>query len=228
MSGTDIGAKLGDLASALLTLEVNTIVKAGMSAQKMPEMTVALGVVAQDYGRFLLDRRNGLSPMVKVDGLPRALADSDVASGDQTAYERLRDAAGAIMQSGPLPADDERGPILARIKSNSAQIARLLTATDPRKPTQEMTILVHKAWDVGTELVIMQTSLQVDGDVITRLSPSLMSNDPDRFGPVDPGFISMVHNNALTTAMAQWRLLFDLAAELLGTLGDRLFGPRTG
>ncbi len=228
MSGTAIGANLGDLAGALLTLEVNTIVKAGMSAQKMPEMAVALGLVAQQYGRFLLDERNGLSPMVTVDGTSRALADSDVASGTQTSYERLRDAADAIMQAGPLPADDERGPILARIKSNSAQIARLLTGTDPSKPTQELTILVHKAWDVGTELVIMQTSLQVDGDIITRLSPSMMSNDPDRFGPVDPAFVSLVHNNALTTATAQWRSLFDLAAELLGSLGDRLFGPRAG
>ncbi|MGA3403496.1 MAG: hypothetical protein ABSC95_30145 [Acetobacteraceae bacterium] len=228
MSGTGIGAKLGNLADALLTLEVNTIVKAGMSAQKMPEMTVALSLVAQEYGRFLLDKRNGLSPTMKDGEATRALADSDVASGDQTAFERLRDAADAIMQAGPLAADDERGPILARIKSNGAQIARLLAGADPKKPTQELTILVHKAWDVGTELVIMQTSLQVDGDVITRLSPSMMSNDPDRFGPVDPGFISLVHNNALTTATAQWRSLFDLAAELLGTLGDRLFGPRTG
>ena len=100
--------------------------------------------------------------------------------------------------------------------------------TDTNKPSQELTILVHKAWDVGTELVIMQTSLQVDGDLITRLSPSMMSNDPDRFGPVDPAFISLVHNNALATATAQWRSLFDLAAELVGALGDRLFGPRTG
>jgi hypothetical protein len=228
MSGAGFGAKLGDLAGALLTLEVNTIVKAGMSAQKMPETTVALSLVAQEYGRFLLDPRNGLSPMLKAGDVTRPLADSDVAAGDQAAYERLRDAADAIMQSGPLPADDERGPILSRIKSNSAQIARLLAVTDPKQPTQELTILLHKAWDVGTELVIMQTSLQVDGDVITRLSPSMMSNDPDRFGPIDPAFISLVHNNALSTATAQWRSLFDLAAELVGDLGRRLFGPHTG
>ena len=41
MSGAGFGAKLGDLAGALLTLEVNTIVKAGMSAQKMPRNTAA-------------------------------------------------------------------------------------------------------------------------------------------------------------------------------------------
>lgn len=228
MSGAGIGAQLGDLAGALLTLEVNTIVKAGMSAQKMPEMTVALGLVAQEYGRFLLDPRNGLTPMLADGATTRPMANSDVAAGDQAAFERLRDAADAIMRSAPLPADDERGPILGRIKSNSAQIARLLAAADPRQPTQELTILVHKAWDVGTEMVIMQTSLQVDGDLITRLSPSMMSNDPDRFGPVDPAFISLVHNNALATATAQWRSLFDLAAELIGNLGRRLFGPGAG
>jgi hypothetical protein len=226
MSGTNLGARLGNLADALLTLEVNTIVKAGMSAQKMPEMTAALSTLAQDYCRFLLDKRNDLSPRITDGNDTRALADSDVASGNQAAFQHLRDAANAILRSGPLAADDERGPILTRIKSNSAQIAELLTAADPRKPTQELTILVHKAWDVGTEVVIMQTSLQVDGDVITRLSPSMMSNDPDRFGPVDPGFISLVHNNALATATAQWRSLFDLAADLLDKLGDRLFGPR--
>jgi hypothetical protein len=43
MSEAGIGAKLGDLAGALLTLEVNTIVKAGMSAQKMPGVEAALG-----------------------------------------------------------------------------------------------------------------------------------------------------------------------------------------
>lgn len=227
MSGTSIGTRLGNLADALLTLEVNTIVKAGMSAQKMPEMPAALSTLAQDYCRFLLDKRNGLAPTINDGNGTRALADSDVANGSKAAFEHLRDAADAILRSGPLTADDERGPILTRIKSNSAQVAQLLTAADPQKPPQELTILVHKAWDVGTELVIMQTSLQVDGDLITRLSPSLMSNDPDRFGPVDPAFISLVHNNALSTATAQWRSLFDLAADLLDKLGDRLFGPRT-
>ena len=33
-----------------------------MSAQKMPEMTAALTALAQEYGRFLLDQHNGLSP----------------------------------------------------------------------------------------------------------------------------------------------------------------------
>jgi hypothetical protein len=226
MSGANLGSRLGNLADALLTLEVNTIVKAGMSAQKMPEMPAALSNLAQDYGRFLLDRRNGLAPAIRDGDDTRALADSDVASGSQAAFEHLRDAADAILRSGPLATDDERGPILTRIKSNSAQIARLLTTTDPRKPSQDLTILVHKAWDVGTEVVIMQTSLQVDGDVITRLSPSMMRNDPEQFGQVDPGFISLVHNNALATATAQWRSLFDLAADLLDKLGDRLFGPR--
>jgi len=100
-----------------------------MSAQKMSEMTVALTLVAQEYGRFLLDKRNGLSPRLKDGGTTRTLAASDVVAGDQMAFERLRDTAHAIMRSSPPPADDERGPILARIKSNSAQIARLLAAS---------------------------------------------------------------------------------------------------
>jgi hypothetical protein len=226
MSGKCISAKLGNLAGALLTLEVNTIVKTGMSAQKMPEMSVALNIVAQEYGRFLLDRRNGLSPRLNNGETTGALADSDVASGDQIDFERLREAAEMIMRSGPLPADDEREPILMRLKSNSSQIARLLTTTDPCKPAQELIILVRKAWDVGTEQVIMQTRLQIDKSIITRLSPSMMSNDPDGFGPVDPSFISLVHNNALATATSQWRSLFDLVADLLNTSGNRLFGSR--
>ncbi|HTB46615.1 MAG TPA: hypothetical protein VK741_23555 [Acetobacteraceae bacterium] len=63
-------------------------------------------------------------------------------------------------------------------------------------------------------------------DVIARVSPSMMNNDPDRFGLVDPGFISLVHNNALATATAQWWSLFGLVADLLDTLGNRLFGTR--
>jgi len=228
MSNTRVGARLGALADALLTLEINTIVKPGMSAQKMPVVPVALCAIAQDYGRFLLDKRNGLSPRIQDGDTTRALADSDIASGDQQAFERLRDAADALIRLEPMAPDDERGPIVARIKSNGTQIARLLTGTDPATPTQELTLLVHKAWDVGTETVIMQTSLQIDGDVITRVSPSMMSKDPEQYGPVDPGFISLVHNNALATATAQWRSLFDLAADLLGALGDRLFRPRSG
>jgi hypothetical protein len=54
----------------------------------------------------------------------------------------------------------------------------------------------------------------------------MMNNDPDRFGLVDPGFISLVHNNALATATAQWWSLFGLVADLLDTLGNRLFGTR--
>ena len=51
-------------------------------------------------------------------------------------------------------------------------------------------------------------------DVIARVSPSMMNNDPDRFGLVDPGFISLVHNNALATATAQWWSLFGLVAAI--------------
>jgi len=49
------------------------------------------------------------------------------------------------------------------VAGRTVTIARLLAGVNPSRPTQELTILVHKAWDVDTELVIMQTGLQVDG-----------------------------------------------------------------
>ena len=35
--------------------------------------------------------------------------------------------------------------------------------------------MIRKVWELGTEVIAMQTIVQVDGDVITRLNPTYMN-----------------------------------------------------
>lgn len=44
--------------------------------------------------------------------------------------------------------------------------------------TAEQVALIHKAWDVGTERIVLQTVIQIDGDVTTRISKRFAKN-PD-------------------------------------------------
>lgn len=49
------------IASNLLTLEVNTVLKNGMVAQKMPEVPVALHAIVRDYAGYIAQRHQPLS-----------------------------------------------------------------------------------------------------------------------------------------------------------------------
>jgi len=78
-------------------------------------------------------------------------------------------------------------------------------------------IAVRKIWDVGAESVLMQTVIQIDGDVITRIQEGL----PE----IKQKLILEVHERGVDASMRHWHALFGIVKEIAGRLTD-LFLPR--
>jgi hypothetical protein len=79
----------------------------------------------------------------------------------------------------------------------------------------DVVLLVRKAWDIGLEQVLLQTVMQVDGDVLVRVAPGL---DKDK-----RAFYAELHRSTVETGIKQWRSLFDLVSSLIAGAGKLLF-----
>ena len=133
--------------------------------------------------------------------------------------------------------------LLRRIASNSRQlvkVAQLLQATQPpgsplyngtldqttaallaeKRPAltidTDLLLTVRKIWDIGLETVLFQTTMQIDGDIVMRVSPDI--------GEEQRAFFSDLHQKTVETGIRQWGGLFSLAKTLLGDIGRKLFG----
>ncbi|PRQ05296.1 hypothetical protein ENSA5_04150 [Enhygromyxa salina] len=75
---------------------------------------------------------------------------------------------------------------------------------------------VRKIWEVGTESVLAQTCVQLDGDVITRISEDLIEAHTAAVQELVLG----CHHRSVDTGLSHWRALVQVAIELV----DKVFG----
>jgi hypothetical protein len=305
--------EIRNIASGLLTLEINVALKSGMVAQKMPEQPVALHVVIETYADGLL--RAGapvtrqllaaaaahLTGAITIDVLEKWYTDPRPSGrvGDEPAgaltngaetFEAMQWAAFGAMHGHTTQSPAATPPsqaALMRVRSNSRQLraaaivleqqfssgdnqdrknrierkepdiaepgaagykdrlthvaagtpntepARLFGGTleqtaaalfkNPRpliKIAPDLTLLVRKAWDVGLEEVVFQTSLQLDGDTVVRMSDQIPAEYRD--------FLRDLHQQAVRDGTAQWKVLFQTLAELVRDTGKLLAGLISG
>ncbi len=76
--------------------------------------------------------------------------------------------------------------------------------------------VVRKAHEIGTQQILMQTVVQIDGDITTYITPKYMS-----FELKEQNMLLDVHNNAFSTSMKVWKYLF----ETLGSLAGKVLAP---
>ena len=67
-------------------------------------------------------------------------------------------------------------------------------------------VLIRKTWELGIEQIVMQTVVQLDGDVVTRLSGGM---EDERFR-----VIHQVHADGVRVATESWRYLVETLAGL--------------
>lgn len=275
-----------DLARSLLTLEINTVLKSGMSAEKMPLVGDALIDTAQDYFVFTCEQAGlfgnrrtglledwavplsegfdwGLAPFAppsgakdaaryQADFLLRGLPGRDPARGPTVrVFDSLREVASWLRQMRAVALDAAREPgadpalvraaaridgdapsILSRIQRNSDQIIDILRRRgladlsllrgmdeDVRRMTDLKTadiVTVRKAWDMGTEIVVMQSTIQIDGDVVTRILKGRET--------AANGIIVGVHRDAVDTSFRYWSFMVDALGRFAGKAVNALVG----
>lgn len=193
-SGAFIG-QLKEIGVGLLTLEVNTIIKQGMSAQKMPEVPLALHQIIDSYTTYLgpfgimvtpdllalaqrrLAAGSGGESKPVADLLEAWRPDPKIAPVDEmtngaASFEALRWAAHYALKTGldglQRPLGDEATAIFTRIRAVSRQLTRL--------------VLQLKQLDGWTDLI----------DVTLGDLTDTMIKTPGRTLEIDPALVIMV------------------------------------
>lgn len=94
--------------------------------------------------------------------------------------------------------------------ANEYSRADLVTRDDiaPLPLREQELVMIRKIWELGTEVIAMQTIVQLDGDVITRLDPYYMN---EKKYPR----LHDYHNEALNVALKHWSDLVSVASSLI-------------
>ena len=75
---------------------------------------------------------------------------------------------------------------------------------------------LRKIWELGTDRIIAQTLVHIDGDTITRFQRDVQEEDRT--------YYLGIHNQGVHTAVMQWKTLFDAFAKLIEGAASRIFG----
>ena len=216
----------------ILTLEVNTIINRNISAQKMPKPRFAMCKIAEKYCRYL--RRLGVDTKTS---LPEIYSHSSTF----TTLATLAKQTTTNLQSGTTEEEqiefDLQQVILTRIKNNSEEIINLVRQVAPNdiffdksEEKRELTCLknmyllnpipfeaeqlirLRKINEIGTETIAMQTCVQLDGDVVTRVHPKYaLSNSMT-------AEIQKIHSEGLQISIQRWQDIVATIATFFKTL----------
>ena len=261
----------------LLSIEVNTIVKPGMTGRKMPAVGHALLDVFSGYDIWLCEhsgrlnaawaafpRRHKDAFLIGVErkgerdkwwivGDDGSLIDQLDVGGlfdpaeevDGSDFETLRRRARMaeelhrVMAGGGHPVEVGSAIILQRIIRNCDQRGTILNAhgvpgsggpeTGGRRSaalvrsapdgvaaagemelTSKEMVVVRKVWELGTETIVMQTVVQLDGDVVTRIDEARTSADHQA--------LRDLHRQSVDTTLGHWRSLVDTVLRMATNL----------
>ena len=207
--------KIGQIVRDITTLEVNTVLKHEMTARKMPKPRYALYEIANTYASYM----QHMPPQFR-----RKEVATEIYSNKKT-FDNLIAAAKAGIEVNPSEdasekvRDDYQAQhiMLKRIKCNCEEILNivgqvadsndaffkedkpnlaLLKAFD-FKP--EHILRIRKIWDLGTGNVVMQTCVQIDGDVFTRLQPQFASSNEKNVA------LMKIHKEGVEISIGLWK-----------------------
>ena len=213
--------RLKTIAEGVLTLEINTIVTQHIGAEKMPQPEHALIDIVNEYGAWLRDHHQ------------KDIFEPGKPSQASTAmFLELRNAASQLLAAG---IDTN---LLERVRKNADQLMGICMRLDGvlaeplllirafnQLPQQvelkpEEIIVVRKAWELMLDEIAMQTTIQIDGDVVQRL----LRRAPEG---VDMMQIIAAHERAVYVSTGFWAGLVGLVGGALKGLGELLSTPKS-
>ncbi len=112
--------------------------------------------------------------------------------------------------------DPDWGPWLNE-NDRSRLLKEEIRTLPPGRMPVDYAVAVRKMWDMGVENVCIQTVIQLDGDVITRIQSGLPRETRD--------VMLKVHETGIDVSLRYWQTLFDIVKQVAGGLLE-LFLPR--
>ncbi len=98
-------------------------------------------------------------------------------------------------------------PHLASRMWNNDIDTETMNEIDDLDLTPDLVILIRKAWEIGTETIVLQTFIQLDGDVTTRISESLVKTPNET--------LFKIHNESIGISTKFWYSLVSTLGEML-------------
>jgi len=212
--------QLKNIASDLLNLEICTVLKPVCSGRKMPTPRRALHQIARKYDvRLHINKDRGKDAVT----LGSFQSFELFVEKSRETINTLKDK----MSSGEeIDEECEHSYwMLYRINSISEEIIKVLRLNKIDKSdyeksysniddypeiklTVDQLVKIRKAWELGVEEVVMQTVVQIDGDVITRIQPKY-ANEKYKT-------LHEIHNLGINTSVNFWQSLVLLLTTILG------------
>lgn len=216
------------IAEDLLCIEVNTVLKRTMTGRKMPESPHALIDIAECYEEKLIELR--LDVPDDSDDLPyyqrfdiiREIADDTVEKDKKEKSLNPEDV--IILLRIKRMSDQIKGALgaLARREGEDPKQFIFSRKGDEKAPGTEdrgaeappvlnfvsdELVVIRKAWELGVEEIVMQTVIQLDGDVVTRIQPHLADENHR--------MLHAIHNQNVSVAVQFWNQLIGIVVDSL-------------
>ncbi len=207
---------MGKILRDLVNIEINTIVTEVISGIKIPELEFAVYDIAKCYLIILnsLDRKTtDAMEDVRIDSAAfedfhkrasRLMEENDELSPeDILSLKRVRFMSG---QLGPtLKSAEDKGYKITTVgelknQGNSASSPKLDIENRDR-------LLIRKAWELTRDPIAIQTVVQLDGDVITRILPEYCDKDYE--------ILHRIHQQGVNCAVGFWKGLGELFASII-------------
>jgi hypothetical protein len=93
-----------------------------------------------------------------------------------------------------------------------------INESDDLDLTPEHITMVRKIWEIGMEQVLLQTSVQIDGDITSVLAHDFI-NMPERTQQM----IMKVHEDSISSSTRIWKMLFETIGKLAGQGFNKIF-----
>lgn len=195
----DFADRFGDIVRGLLSLEINTIVKEGMTATRMGTPIEGLGQIALCYGAWL--QSHGGGPPLFVDPVTAGQFVSLAAAAAALKTKRDRLPPGVVM-------------IATRIEKNSRYLSKIFGELTRSDPDPDELVQLRKIWEIGTEEVVMQTVMWVDGDATHRIHPAYADKAHEQ--------LLQMHSASVGVSLSYWKSLGEMIVTLFQSAWQHL------
>lgn len=147
-----------------------------------------------------------------------------ITAGKRTILNRIRrncDQLKTIVESLAKQPATEKNATDKFIGKRRGELCAMSALPEPPKlppaPPEHLT-RIRKIWDIGTDRIVLQTVIQLDGDIIFRATKA--------YAQASQHPLVEAHRRATDIGLKHWSSMFELIASLVGGLADRIFGTK--
>lgn len=230
-----LSRRFQQLADDIFALEINTILKDTITATPWPGPGHGLLDIASEYQAKLIEiqqqlaaREPALAELAELAELRRRSENDGTNVASHARFDALRTWAKALcpaLERARAGHGDDAAlratAMIHRIRDNSDQIKGVFealrltdlqisrhTAGDLELPLREQDLsTVRKVWEIGTEEVVMQTVIHLDGDVMLRVRPD--------FAGVAGKPVLDLHHTSVQTSVGFWQAMVGVIGSAL-------------